>query len=964
MPLALTTAEVVTETLETLLPVLLLMVALVVAAILLFRRFVTQPIRQLQSGIEEIELGHYQLKLSLKGGAEFQRLGDQFGHMAAELQLQRQERQCNHEKLSRNYHAQKTLTAILEIALRPLPMAERMQLMLQQLFSLPWLALMPIGSIFRFDPANQSLEMVASQGMAELMQQHCSRVRLGHCLCGTAAVTRQLLYCASHHVEEDNPDLNHAPSLAHGHYVVPIMSGEELLGVLNLYLPEGHARSEAEEGFLNNVAHCLAGVFKQEAVESALGSSEVRLRSVFDHVADAIFIHDLDGRIQDVNQQACQRLGYSREALLGMSVADIESQFDSAKLTELWQTLGELPITLMCEHRDHQGHRFPVEVNLGRFDDKERELVVACARDVSQRQQAEEQLRKLSRVVEQSPISVVITNTEGVIDYVNPMFSTISGYDPQEVVGQNPRIFQSGQTPERVYRTLWRRISRGRSWHGELCNRKKNSQLYWERVYISAITDGDQITHFLALKEDISERKEYEQRLYQQANFDSLTGLPNRALAYDRLDQGIAQARRDDGRLALLFIDIDHFKHVNDSLGHAAGDELLKQVSERIKNCLRESDTLARLGGDEFTIILPRIENPMDAEVVAEKVLESCILSMSVAGTELFVSLSIGITCFPDDGSGAIELMKNADSAMYLAKSRGRNNFCFFTPAMNEEAQIRLVMETELRFALERREFSLHYQPLVDASGQVQGAEALLRWNNAKLGAVSPVQFIPLAEDIGLINEIGSWVLRRACQEAYEWIEHRIMPDFVAVNISGRQLYNDGFESLVRQVLDETGLPPHCLELEITEGILLDKHQTNLEALQSLSRLGVRLSIDDFGTGYSSLSYLQRYPFDTLKIDRAFIQDLESNAESAALVRAIISMAQSLGLKIVGEGVEQSAQLDILRALGCDLIQGYHYSPPLTDQDFRDYVHNHHSHAFSEQVEIRNAPPITSCPVD
>ena len=564
--------------------------------------------------------------------------------------------------------------------------------------------------------------------------------------------------------------------------------------------------------------------------------------------------------------------------------------------------------------------------------------------DVTERIAAEEKVRKLSQAVEQSPASIIITDADGIIEYVNPKFTSVTGYHAKEVLGKSPNILKSGRMPDGLYEQMWKSIAAGREWQGELYNRKKNGQLYWEHSSISPIRGHNgSITHYLAVKEDISVRKEYEQRLLRQANYDDLTGLPNRVLALDRLSQSLLRSKREHGMVALLFVDLDQFKNVNDTQGHEAGDRLLIQAAERLRECVRDGDTIARLGGDEFLVILPTVDAVSDAEVVAEKVLIAFSHSFALDGKEFFITASIGITLYPMDGGDPQTLLRNADAAMYQAKESGRNTYRFFTREMNERAVMRLEMESYLRRALERNELSVFFQPLVDlGSGQVIGGESLLRWQSPVLGSVPAEQFVPLAEESGLIVPIGEWVLKTVCQQAKAWQAPGQPPLRVSVNVSSRQFREPNFANFVANCLQEAGLPADYLELEITEHLLLEDIAETHRQLNELGAMGIGLTIDDFGTGYSSLSYLKRFPFDRLKIDRAFVRDVTTDEEDAALASAIIAMAHSLGLKVIGEGVETGEQLQFLRSHGCDMCQGYYFSHPVSFDEFSQVLTNAH----------------------
>ncbi len=560
--------------------------------------------------------------------------------------------------------------------------------------------------------------------------------------------------------------------------------------------------------------------------------------------------------------------------------------------------------------------------------------------DVTARKQVEEDLRKLSQAVEQSPASVMITGIDGRIEYVNPKFIELTGYALDEVLGKEPGFLRSGYTSERRYRERDEIVRSGGEWRGEQHSRKKSGELFWEYVLVSPIKTADgEVSHFLTVSEDITIRKEYEDRLLHQANYDDLTDLPNRVLLMDRLSRAVAAARRHGRMMGLMLIDLDRFKAVNDRLGHVVGDDLLREAAERLSVCMREGDTVARLGGDEFAAVLADLSAVSDAELVANRILDALSAPFVLEGQEIFCTASIGTTIGPTDGVDPQVLMRNADAAMYRVKEIGRNGFQFFTPEMNAEAVRRSHVETHLRHALERQELSLHYQPLVDlASGEIAGAEALLRWHSPELGEVPPSAFIPLAEDTGLIVPIGDWVLREACKQVRLWRESGRGPRHVAVNVSSRQFRDGNLHHLIGEILDETGVPPEALELELTESLLLDESSGAGETLKLLSALGVRLSVDDFGTGYSALSYLKRFPFSTLKIDHSFVRDVCDDAEDKVLIEAIVAMGHSLNLKVIAEGVETKAQADFLHSRRCDVIQGHYISRPLPSAQFDDLM--------------------------
>jgi diguanylate cyclase (GGDEF)-like protein/PAS domain S-box-containing protein len=584
-------------------------------------------------------------------------------------------------------------------------------------------------------------------------------------------------------------------------------------------------------------------------------------------------------------------------------------------------------------------------------------LIIDLEDEVGSHKLTAENLNKLSQAVEQSPVSIMITDLQGNIEYVNPQLCKITGYTEEELIGQNPRILKSGHTPEIQFKNLWHAITAGQSWSGELYNKKKSGDLFWENVTISPIKNKDnKSTHYLAVKEDISLRKDYEERLLYQASYDKLTDLPNRTLAYDRIQQAIVNAIREQRHLALLYMDFDHFKNINDTLGHGAGDEFLQHMAGRLKGCVRDFDTVARLGGDEFLIMLLEVDETRSGDKVAfedavkrkaEEILRRVSKPCVVQDMEFSVTASLGIAIFPMDGDDPHMLLRNADTAMYRSKRKGRNTYEVFTPEMSDVVMKRVEIDNKLRHALEDGDFYLKYQALMDANtGKIIGAEALIRWDDEQLGEVSPEEFVPLAEESGLIVDIGNWVMDTALADVKKWRETSEHEDFyLAINLSSRQFRGKDIVKTIADYLKKYDLPGECLELEITERLLMKDVPHVVAILNQFKDMGIRLSIDDFGTGYSSLSYLKRFPFDVLKIDKAFVSDIGEDPDDTALCDAIIAMAHSLGLSIIGEGVENRFQFDFLHQRGVETIQGYFVSTPMVQEEFLKFI------AISEWLE-------------
>lgn len=672
----------------------------------------------------------------------------------------------------------------------------------------------------------------------------------------------------------------------------------------------------------------------------AAENAALRLGRILAYSSYEIYVFTTDTlRFVDVNRGARENLGYSLEELRTMTPLDLKPSVGEARYQEIIAPLyagsHEL-VTFNAEHRRKNGSTYPVEVQLQLSRQETPPVFVAMVQDVSERVRAGKEMARLSGAIEQTADAVMITDTSGVIEYVNPAFEAVTGFTRDEALGNTPRFINSGRHDKAFYEALWNTILDGKVFREVFINRRKDGSLYYEEKTITPQKDEHgRVVSFISTGKDITQRMEIQERLQYLAHHDVLTELPNRALFMDRLSQTLARARWHRWPVAVLFLDLDRFKVVNDTLGHDVGDQALRTLGQRLAECVREGDTVARLGGDEFSIILEDIDSVDHIPAVAGKILEALSQPCVIGGREFFLGTSIGISVFPQDGDDASTLLKNADVAMYRAKQQGRNNYQFYTSDMNATAFERLAMETSLRHALEREEFVVHYQPQVDLrTGTLIGAEALIRWQHPELGLVSPAKFVPLLEETGLIGAVGEWVLRSACSQAQAWHEQGLPQLRIAVNLSARQLADARLVDTVCNVLAETRLAPELLELEITESAIMEHTQRTVDTLTRLRQLGISFAIDDFGTGYSSLSYLKRFPIDTIKIDQSFVRDITTDVDDAAIVTTILAMAHSLKRYAVAEGVETGEQLAFLRERGCDGMQGYLFSAALPAADF------------------------------
>ncbi|MET0519846.1 MAG: EAL domain-containing protein [Burkholderiaceae bacterium] len=659
------------------------------------------------------------------------------------------------------------------------------------------------------------------------------------------------------------------------------------------------------------------------------------LEAIADASSDAISAKDRQGRYLVANRELCRLLGTSSERLLGGSPAAMlpAAQFEQVLADDRAALLAERPISVEARLSTADGERVYLSTKGALRDADGRKLgIFGLSRDITALRADEARSRQWAMAFENIRDGVMITDAQCRIQTINAAFTTITGYGAEEAIGAPVKLLQSGRHAPEFYRQMWAALLEQGHWQGEIWNRRKNGEVYPQWLTINAVRDAAGLAcHYVGVFTDVSRSKNVEAQLERLTHYDALTALPNRVLLQERLKETLGRSHRRGSTTAVLVIDLDGFKTVNDSLGHPAGDELLVCVAARLQSRLRVDDLLGRLGGDEFLVVIEGCGTPADVATLARDLLDTLAAPVPLSvGVDAYVTASIGISLHPVDGSvGVVELLRDADAAMYRAKEQGRNRFCFYTSNMNSQAVAKLELEAALSRALARGELLLHYQPKVDArSGQIIGAEALLRWHRKGVGLVPPGQFIPVAEQSSLILDIGAWVIDEACRQIRAWLDAGLPVVRVAVNVAARQFAAGDLDRVVARALRRYRVDAQWLEVEITEGMLITDPQAAIGVLKRIQALGVKLSLDDFGTGYSSLTYLQHFPLDALKIDQSFVRRIGEEPDGAALVDAVIALAHRLHLRVVAEGVETPAQRDYLRRQGCDEMQGYHFGHP------------------------------------
>jgi diguanylate cyclase (GGDEF)-like protein/PAS domain S-box-containing protein len=736
-------------------------------------------------------------------------------------------------------------------------------------------------------------------------------------------------------------------------FAFPVKAGPKVIGVMEFFSREIHQPDADLLDCTQYIGSQIGQFCQRTEAQERLREIEAQFQSTIELAAIGIAHVGAEGRFLHVNRWLCELLGYTREELLGMSVKQI-SHPDDKNITDEARArlraglINSFQMEKRYVRKDGSVVWVGLTISVKRTPSGEPLHDIAMVEDVSARKQAEEALRqseaRFRSLIDLSSDWYWEQDDQYRLTFMSSRVGEKTGLDPSAYLGRKRWDQPALNLTEADWDKHRAQLDRRERFQDfEMQRPGADSRSVWLSLSGEPVFDADGVFKgYRGVGSDVTARKQSEERIQYLATHDGLTGLPNRIMFSQLLNLEIASARRHERKFAVLFIDLDRFKEINDSLGHEAGDQLLREISARLKSTLRASDVVARLGGDEFVVLLQEVGDRSEVAAVARKILSAVIKPMMISGQECRVTASVGIAMFPENAQDELSLMKHADIAMYLAKEEGKNNFQFYTEGIKSQFLEKLTLETNLRRAMERDEFSLHYQAKLDLnSGAISGVEALLRWNNAELGQVTPAQFIPLAEETGLIVPIGKWVLRTACAQNVAWQGQGLPPVRIAVNLSPRQFADPDLIEDVAAVLRDTGMAPDLLELEITEGMVMHKTERAVQLLGAIKRMGVRITIDDFGTGYSSLSQLKRFPIDTLKVDRSFIREIPMDSEDRAVTEAIIALGKKLSLTVVAEGVETEAQQTFLREHACDQMQGFYFSKPIVPEQFAELLRTH-----------------------
>ncbi len=740
---------------------------------------------------------------------------------------------------------------------------------------------------------------------------------------------------------------------------IPIPTDKIQFQDINLIRPSGIAWAELRSTPLewdDSQAYVigLRDITARKQAEIALQESELLFHTLSKTAPVGIFRTNQVGDCDYVNQRWCEITGLPFSKAHGKSWINGLLAEDKERVSqEWWRCIAALqPFNMQYRFQQADGSTRWV---VGRAEPELDESGGLCGyvgtiTDISDIKANEERLSQAAAVFESTREGVMITDASRKILMVNKAFTDITGFSTEDVIGKKPGIMGSGRHGIDFYREMWAHIARTDHWQGEIWNRRKCGEVYPELLSISTVkNDAGKVTHYVGVFADISKLKASEMELEFLAHHDPLTKLPNRMLFLSRLQHNIEKARRHANKMAVLMLDLDRFKDVNDSFGHLAGDDLLQLVANSLTARLRTSDTVCRLGGDEFVVLLEDVNHPETAAYVATQIIEALSQTWRLAsGHEVRIGVSVGIAMFPEHGVSSDELIQQADTALYQAKNEGRNRFKYFSEDLTRAARERIDIEIRLRLAIEQNELRVFFQPQINVdTGEIIGAEALVRWQTASGELIPPVRFIPIAEETGLITTIGNWVLRETCKQGQRWLQAGFNPLRLAVNLSPQQFLHSDISDVVANILAETGFPANCLELELTESALMKREKEAIEILHKLHDLGVHLAIDDFGTGYSSLAYLKLFPLDVLKIDKSFIDDIPEHTDDMEITATIIAMAKNLRMQVVAEGVETPEQLAFLKSRQCNFYQGYLTSKPLPIAEFETFLHQYQANSFA-----------------
>ena len=699
--------------------------------------------------------------------------------------------------------------------------------------------------------------------------------------------------------------------------------------------------SKDELGMLADAFNTMAEAIQIR--EQSIHSKQREIESIIENAPSVISMKLPNGQYLMVNHLFEELFDLSKEEIVGHTDMDIFPEEHARQFRDNDLKIAESKQPDQFEESIMQAgvlhtyisNKFPLLDNDG-------SVIALCsiATDITERKNAELKLSLAKNIIDNANEAIVVTDLDSRIEDINEAYEKVSGYSREEVIGLNPQLLKSGHHDKIFYQNMWKLIRETGQWKGELWDRRKNGEVYPKHLSISTVYDDDgQPYKYVGIFSDITERKETEKQLKHLAYFDALTSLPNRVMFYDRLQQSMSLAKRDGHLIAILMVDLDRFKYVNDTLGHDAGDELLIDVAQQLKGVVRESDTVARIGGDEFKIILTDIKNADEASIVAQKIIDDLKKPIRIKGRVANIGASIGIAIYPTDANEIEQLIKYADLALYKAKETGRNCYQYFSEDLQVQVFDHIEMEVDMKRAIAEGEFSLQYQPKINLQdGSLYGVESLVRWQHPEKGIIFPDQFISFAEETGLIVPLGEWILNEACKQLRIWSESLGQPINMAINLSAIQFQQKDLIGIIKNIIDENGVNPEHIELEITESMVMLDVDKAIETMRQLRKLGLKLAIDDFGTGYSSLSYLKRFPINTLKIDRSFVSELTVDSKDAAMIRAVISMARDLEMNVVAEGVETKEQSDFLTEHGCQYVQGYYFSRPLDPEQFNEYI--------------------------